>query len=144
MHEIFWYQASGIRRGIDIFKNTFPRKRFLSIMKYLRFDEKNRRRERLQTDKFSLASQVWEPFISNCQKAFNPGQNLTIDEQLLPCKARCKFIQYVEIKPDKYGLKFWLLVDVEHRYLYSKCKSTSNNLSFSRRGIEANEPTIWW
>ena len=80
MHEIFWYQASGIRRGIDIFKNTFPRKRFLSIMKYLRFDEKNRRRERLQTDKFSLASQIWEPFISNCQKAFNPGQNLTIDE----------------------------------------------------------------
>ena len=88
-------------------------------MKYLRFDEKNRRRERLQTDKFSLASQIWEPFISNCQKAFNPGQNLTVDEQLLPCKARCKFIQYMGNKPDKYGLKFWLLVDVEHKYLYN-------------------------
>ena len=25
----------------------------------------------------------------------------------------------MENKPDKYGLKFWLLVDVEHKYLYN-------------------------
>ena len=88
-------------------------------MKYLRIDEKNWRRECLQTDKFSLASQIWEPFISNCQKAFNPDQNLTIDDQFLPCKVKCKFIQYMGNKPDKYGLKFWLLVDVEHKYSYN-------------------------
>ena len=42
-----------------------------------------------------------------------------MDEQLLPCKARCKFIQYIANKPDKFGLKFWLAVDVENKYLFN-------------------------
>ena len=42
-----------------------------------------------------------------------------MDEQLLPCKAQCKFIQYMANKPDKFGLKFWLAVDVENKYLFN-------------------------
>ena len=42
-----------------------------------------------------------------------------MDEQLLPCKARCKFIQYMANKPDKFGLKFWLAVNVENKYLFN-------------------------
>ena len=49
--------------------------------------------------------------------SFNPHENLTVDEQLLPCKARCKFIQYMSNKPDKFGIKFWLLVDLKTKYL---------------------------
>ena len=55
--------------------------------------------------------------FDNCKRSFNPTSNLTIDEQLLPCKARCKFIQYISNKPDKFGIKFWLLVDLESKYL---------------------------
>ena len=70
-----------------------PRHRFLEIMKYLRFNEKSKRRRNLQMDKFCLATSLWNPFIENCQTAFRPNANITVDEQLLPCKARCKFIQ---------------------------------------------------
>ena len=42
-----------------------------------------------------------------------------MDEQLLPCKARYKFIQYMVNMPDKFGLKFWLAVDVENKYLFN-------------------------
>lgn len=94
-----------------------PRDDFIQILKFLRFDLKTERRHRLATDKFCMASQLWEPFIENCSKAYIPSQNLTVDEQLLPCKARCKFIQYMANKPDKFGLKFWLIVDVTSKYL---------------------------
>ena len=42
-----------------------------------------------------------------------------MDVQLLPCKARCKFIQYMANKSDKFCLKFWLAVDVENKYLFN-------------------------
>lgn len=62
---------------------------------------------------------LWNIFIENCKMAYTPNQNLTVDEQLLPCKARCKFIQYIASKPDKFGLKFWLLVDAESKYMFN-------------------------
>ena len=105
--------------GCPLFNATMPRRRFLEIMKYLRFDLKSERKRQLETDKFCLASSIWDPFIENCQKSYNPNSNITIDEQLLPCKARCKFIQYMANKPDKFGLKFWMAAEVESKYLYN-------------------------
>ena len=55
----------------------------------------------------------------NSKKAYVPNPYITIDEQLLPCKARCRFIQYMPNKPDKFGLKFWMAVDAETKYLYN-------------------------
>jgi hypothetical protein len=42
---------------------------------------------------------------------------MTVDEQLLPCKSRCGFIQFMPKKPDKFGIKFWLLVDLDTKYV---------------------------
>ena len=71
----------------------------------------------LQHDKFGLVSHIWNLFIENCRMSFNPHENLMVDEQMLPCKANCKFIQYMSNKPDKFGIKFWLLVDLKTKYL---------------------------
>ena len=88
-------------------------------MKYLRFDLKSERKRQLENDKFCLASSIWDPFIENCKKSYNPNSNITIDKQLLPCKARCKFIQYMANKHDKFGLKFWMAAEVENKNLYN-------------------------
>lgn len=111
--ESFWDNLWGIR----IFPETMSRNRFREIMRYIRFDIKSTRKQRLAEDKFALVSEIWNPFIENCISNYNPGENLTIDEQLFPTKARCKFIQYMPQKPDKFGIKFWLLADVETKYL---------------------------
>ena len=42
---------------------------------------------------------------------------LTVDEQLMPLKSRCSFVTFMPNKPDKYGLKFWVLADVETKYV---------------------------
>ena len=52
-------------------------------------------------------------------RAFVPDGYITVDEQLLPCKARCKFIQFMASKPDKFGIKFWLAADVQNKYVFN-------------------------
>ena len=94
------------------------RNRFESMMKHLRFDNVSSRTERrTKSEKFCLISETWKAFIENCQKCYVPNLNLTIDEQLFPCKTRCPFIQYMANKPDKFGMKFWLLADSKSKYL---------------------------
>ena len=52
---------------------------------------------------------IWELFLSNCRTTFIPSECVTIDEQLIPFRGRCKFKQYMPSKPAKYGIKiFWL------------------------------------
>ncbi|XP_073537704.1 uncharacterized protein [Phyllobates terribilis] len=103
--------------GIPFCKATMSRDRFVEIMRFLRFDEKSTRSERLQTDKFALFSTVWDRFIENCIACYKPGPYITVDEQLFPSKTRCPFTQYMPSKPDKYGHKYWLTVDKRSKYL---------------------------
>ena len=87
-------------------------------MKHLRFANVSTRAERkTKSKKFCLISETWNAFIENCQKCYVPNLNLTIDEQLFPCKTRCPFIQYMPNKPDKFGMKFWLVANSKLKYL---------------------------
>ena len=91
--------------------------RFIEIMKFLRFDYKQTRSHRLATDKLALISTVWYTFVENCLRHSKPGANITVDEQLFPIKARCRFTQYMPNKPDKFGIKFWMAIDVNTKYM---------------------------
>ena len=93
------------------------RNRFREILRFLRFDIRSTRSIRLQADKFALVSDLWNKFVDNCISSYKPGPNITIDEQLFPTKARCRFTQYMPNKPDKFGIKFWLAVDVDTKYI---------------------------
>jgi hypothetical protein len=90
--------------GPPFFGSVMSRNQFLEIMHYLRFDVRSTRSLRMQTDKFGLASDPWNRFISNCQSCYKPGENIAIDEQLFPTKVRCKWIQYIASTPDKFGI----------------------------------------
>ena len=65
----------------------------IELNKYIRFDVRSTHRERQQTDKFSLMSWVFGRFVDNSQKCYMPEESLTVDEQLFPKKARCRFTQ---------------------------------------------------
>ena len=103
--------------GQPIFQKSMSRDRYAKIMKHLRFDDFQKRRKRRETNMFCLISEVWNSFIENCKKYYVPNFDLTIDEQLFPCKTRCPFIQFMVNKPDKFGKKFWLLADAQTKYL---------------------------
>ena len=63
-----------------------------------------------------MISWLMNRFVENCQKAYVSEVSLTIDEQLFPTKARCPFMQFMPSKPDKFGIKFWVLAEVQSKY----------------------------
>ncbi|XP_066943494.1 piggyBac transposable element-derived protein 4-like [Macrobrachium rosenbergii] len=103
--------------GIKYFSDTMSRNRYKELLRFIRFDIRSTRSERLTSDKFALFSTVWNRFIENCKANYMPNANITIDEQLFPTKGRCPFTQYMANKPDKFGVKFWLAVDSSSKYL---------------------------
>ena len=105
--------------GIPIISETMARNRFIEMMRFLRFDNKQTRSHRLATDKLGLTSTIWNTFVENRLKHYRPGTNITVDEQLFPTKARCRFTQYMPNKPDKFGIKFWMAADVKTKYILS-------------------------
>jgi len=66
--------------GPPFFRRVMSRNRFCEIMEYLCFDIRSTRSARLQTDEFALASHVWNNFITNSQRCYKPGENITIHE----------------------------------------------------------------
>lgn len=105
-----------VSTGCPAFNRCMSRNRMRLVKKYLRFDIRETRRQALQHDKFALISTVFNRFVKNSIKSYCPGASLTVDEQLFPTKARCPFTQYMANKPDKFGVKFWILAEVESKY----------------------------
>ena len=103
--------------GILFFQQTMSRNRCLEIMRFLRFDLHSTRSSCLQTNKFALFMDICNRFVDNNISCYKPGDNITIDERWFPTKSRCRFIQYMPNKPDKFGVKFWLRVEVESKYI---------------------------
>ena len=84
----FWENSYGRK----IFSETMARNKFQKVLQYIRFDDKATRTQRRGSDKFAAIRELWESAMLNCQKAFFPHANVTIDEQLFPCRSRCPFI----------------------------------------------------
>ena len=51
-----------------------------------------------------------------CQ-SYTPGENTTVDEGLEKFNGRLSFKQYMPMKPDKFGIKVWLLADTDTYYV---------------------------
>ena len=103
--------------GIPIISETMARNRFIEIMRFLCFDYKQTRSHRLTTDKVALISTIWHSFVGYCLRHCRPGTNITVDEQLFPTKAQCRFTQYMPNKPNKFGIKFWMAANVQTKYM---------------------------
>ncbi|CAK1600420.1 unnamed protein product [Parnassius mnemosyne] len=86
--------------GIPIFAMTMSLRRFIFIVNHLRFDDVDTRQERLSQDRLAPFRKLFEEFVSRCQQHYTPFENLTLDEELVAFRGRCKFRQYLPNKPD--------------------------------------------
>ena len=86
----------------------------------MRFDdEPNRVRSGPSANKFAPIIDVFEQFFILCQKKHKCNFSLTMDKQLMPLKTRCFFVTFMPHKPDKYGVKFWILADEKAKYVFN-------------------------
>lgn len=105
--------------GLDIFHRTMSYKRFLFLLRCLRFDDVRDRMTGKEFDKLAPVRNIFEEFTSTCKKLYSLGEYVTIDEKLEPFRGRCSFRQYIPSKPAKYGIKIFALVDSRTFYTWN-------------------------
>ena len=77
--------------GRTIFRATMSIEMFEIISKVIRFDNKTTRQERRKCDKLASIRDIWEKWTDVLPKLYNPGENVTVDEQLVAFRGRCPF-----------------------------------------------------
>ena len=99
-------------KGKPIFnKATMPRERFRNFLRFLRFDDHNTRLDRIKSDKLAPIRHIFEIIRSSLCNSYHPGTYTTIDERLCRYRGNCSFRQCMPKKPDRYGIKIWILAD---------------------------------
>ena len=100
----------------NFFKDNVSKK-FKEIRRTLRFDDPTTRNSRLARGKLAAVRLILDGFVVNSQRCYSHNECVTVDEQLYPYRGRCRFVQYMPLKPAKYGLKFWLFADASSYYV---------------------------
>ena len=108
----FWDSSFGLNAIIA----TMSLNRFKYILRFLRFDDKNTRRQRKAEDRLASTRDLWELFLRNCRRSIIPSPFLVVDEQITPTRGRCPLRVYMPNKPHKYGIKTWVLGDSVNGY----------------------------
>ena len=57
-------------------------------------------------------------WVERLPRLYDPGPEVTVDEQLLAFRGRCPFKQYMPSKPAKYGIKSWVACDAKSSYAW--------------------------
>lgn len=107
------------QKGRPIFRATMSLKLFKLINQCVRFDDKENRMNASERHKLEPIRNVFDKWVQRVRALYVPGKFITVDEQLLPYRGRCPFIQYIPNKPAKYGIKIWVLCDSKSYYAYN-------------------------
>lgn len=113
----FWDNSQGT--GLEIVYTTMSISRFRVLIRALRFDDITDREQRRELDKMAPIRQLVELVTNNCRNNYVPSDYLTLDEQLVGFRGRCGFIMYIPNKPDKFGIKIFMVVDTKFPYVYN-------------------------
>jgi len=57
-------------------------------------------------------------FLSHAANIAVPVGPMTLDEATLPTKARTHAVSYIPMKPNKYGIRFYMIVGSKYQYIY--------------------------
>lgn len=99
-----------------IFRTVMNRNRARDIRRFMRFDDKSTRTDRLATDKLAAIREIYEIIVKQFKSSYQPNANLTVDERISPFRGRVGFRIYMKSKPKKYGIKEWVLCDSVNSY----------------------------
>lgn len=101
------------------YRAVMSRERFEFLLLAIRFDDKDTRQERSNEDPLAPIRDIWDLFVKNCQDNYKPSSYVTIDEQLLAFRGKCRFRMYIPNKPAKYGLKLVMACDTATSYMFN-------------------------
>jgi hypothetical protein len=94
------------------FRKVMSRDRFFAILKMLHFSNAEQSGDELNKIRF-----VVDFLRRKFKNVFQPFKDLCIDESLMLWKGRLSFKQYIPSKRHRFGIKLFILCDVETKFI---------------------------
>ena len=103
------------------FRKVMYRRRFELLLKLLHLNDSRKQPARGQPgyDKLYKVRPLLDAVVKNFQACYTPTENLSIDESMIGFKGRLAFLQYMPKKPQKWGMKAWVLADSSNGYVWN-------------------------
>ncbi|XP_048872236.1 piggyBac transposable element-derived protein 4-like [Brienomyrus brachyistius] len=119
--------------GRHIISGTMELERFRAISVAIRFARHETEVAEIAEDKLAPIRDIWELWVDKLGLLFNPDQDITVAERLIPFKGHCHFRQHVPNKPGKYAIKLWLACDSVSSYVWNVQLSTRKTAGESKK-----------
>ncbi|XP_060862212.1 piggyBac transposable element-derived protein 4-like [Metopolophium dirhodum] len=97
-----------------IFGQIMSRNRYQILLRYIHFTNNE---HQAANDRLYKIKMVLNEVKKNFRDAMVPFQSLVIDESLLLWKGRLSFKQFIRTKRHRFGIKFFILCDVETDFI---------------------------
>ena len=96
-------------------------RRFELLLKFIHLNDSRKQPARGQPgyDKLYKVRPLLDAVVGNFQSSYSPSENLSIDESMVGFKGRLAFLQYMPKKPQKWGMKAWILADASNGYVWN-------------------------
>uniref|UniRef100_A0A3Q1ECD4 PiggyBac transposable element-derived protein domain-containing protein n=1 Tax=Acanthochromis polyacanthus TaxID=80966 RepID=A0A3Q1ECD4_9TELE len=100
---------------------VMPRDRFQTILwniylSDLEEDEQNDKKGTPGHDKLARVRPLYEAIRCACQAYYHPKRELAVDERMVAAKAKTGMKQYMKVKPNKWGIKLFVLAESSSGY----------------------------
>jgi len=87
------------------------------------------------------------PFIDKCNFKFsfcypNPSEFITVDETMVKFQGRVRFLQYIQNKPVRYGIKLFLVCDSFNGYCLNSIVYTGKNTTTKLDSFSATDTVV--
>lgn len=113
-HRMKDYWTKNMPTATPAFADMMPQDRFFALLRHLHFIDN---REHVPGNKLQKIKWVVDHLRNKFTSSLKPFQNLCVDESLLLWRGRLAFRQYIPQKRNRFGLKFFILCDVESGYI---------------------------
>ena len=102
------------------FSGVMSRDRFSLVMKFIHLNDNTRYIPKGQPgyDALYKIRPFLEPLHANFQSCYTMGREISVDESMVSYKGRLSFLQYLPNKPNKWGMKAYVLADSLSGYTY--------------------------
>ncbi|XP_071050798.1 piggyBac transposable element-derived protein 4-like [Onthophagus taurus] len=125
------YWSTDLLIGTPIFGKIMSQDRFSLLLRMLHFSDNN---ELHVGDKLQKIRPIIELLRSRFKASMKPFKDLCIDESIVPWKGRLSFKQYIPSKRHRFGIKLFVLCDVETGFIldfivYTGSSTEINNIA---------------
>ena len=118
-YENYWQgEAHNFMSFTPGFRDVMERDRFLALWTFLHLvDQQDPNIDK--SDKIYKVRPMLDVLLPRFRHHYNPGQQLSLDEGMIPTKNRLAIKQYIKDKPIKWGIKCFMLCEGRTGYIVS-------------------------